>query len=527
MPTLRDHALTTPGKPAMVFSSGVTVTYAQLDARANRLLHLLHARGLQMGDHIAIYMENNPRFMDAVWAALRAGLYVTPINWHLPAEDSAYIANDCGAKAILSSYACGESAAKLPSLVPSCRIWLMADGIVEGWEPYETAADHFPAEPLPDERMGELMLYSSGTTGRPKGVVRPLSGLSTLDGFKQRLSLDPFRQTPDSVYLSPAPLYHAAPIGTVVNLQARGGTSVIMDKFDAEGALRLIERYRVTHSQWVPTMFVRLLRLPEEVRRRYDLSSQRVAVHAAAPCPVHIKRQMIDWWGPILFEYYGGSEGIGFTAITSEEWLVHPGSVGRPFKNKVHICDDDGESLPLGEVGLVYFEQERASFSYHGDDAKTREGRHPLHANWATFGDIGCLDADGYLYLTDRKAFMIISGGVNVYPQAIEDVLIQHPSVSDVAVFGVPDEEMGESVKAVVEPRAGVASGAELAEELTAFARARLAGYMVPRSIDFIDQMPRLPTGKLYKRVLRDKYWPKSAATSPADDGQAPSQVRI
>jgi fatty-acyl-CoA synthase len=311
----------------------------------------------------------------------------------------------------------------------------------------------------------------------------------------------------DTVYLSPAPLYHAAPLGYVTNVQGFGGTVVMMQHFDPEQALRFIEAYGVTHSQWVPTMFVRMLKLPAEARTVYDLSSHRCAIHAAAPCPVDVKRQMIEWWGPIIEEYYAGTEGTGATIISSADWMAHPGSVGRASLGILHICDEEGVELPVGESGLIYFEREQRTFAYHNDEAKTRAALHPAHDNWMSLGDVGYVDADGYLYLTDRKAFMIISGGVNIYPQAIEDALILHPKVGDVAVFGVPHEEMGEEVKAVVEPAPGVAPTPELAVELLAFARDHLAHYMAPRSVDFIEEMPRLPTGKLYKRLLKDSYW--------------------
>jgi fatty-acyl-CoA synthase len=310
----------------------------------------------------------------------------------------------------------------------------------------------------------------------------------------------------DMVYLSPAPLYHAAPLRFSMSVQRTGGTVIVMEHFDPAEFLRLVSTYKVTHTQVVPTMFVRMLKLPEEERSGYDVSSLRTVIHAAAPCPVEVKRQMIEWWGPIIFEYYAGTEGNGSTIITSEQWLAHPGSVGRSSVGVVHICDETGSELPTGETGAVYFEQARMPFEYHGDPDKTRNAQHPEHPNWSTLGDVGYLDDEGYLYLTDRKAFMIISGGVNIYPQEIEDALVLHPSVGDVAVFGVPDDDMGEAVLAVVEAAPGVDPSPALARELTEYLRDRIAHYKVPRAIDFIDEMPRLPTGKLYKRVLRDRY---------------------
>lgn len=515
---LPDHARASPNKLAMVTTEGRAVTYAELDARSNALAQLFHARGLHRGDHVAIFMENNIRFMDVIWATYRSGLYITPMNRHLNVEEAAYIAQDCGTKAIVSSFAHRDVAMELQKHLPNCEVRLMVDGVIDGWESYEAALAQYPAERLAGEWMGDAMLYSSGTTGRPKGILRPLINLSAAEGFAQRrLSnwfVNQFAISADTVYLSPAPLYHAAPLSAVLGVQSLGGTAVVMEKFDAEAALRLIDKHRVTHSQWVPTMFVRMLKLPVEVRTAFDLSSHRCAIHAAAPCPIDVKRQMIEWWGTILYEYYSGTEGAGLTAITSDEWLAHPGSVGRASLGIPHICDDEGRELPIGESGLVYFERDAPTFSYHNDEAKTQASRHPHHPNWAAVGDVGYLDAEGYLYLTDRKAFMIISGGVNVYPQAIEDALIMHPLVADVAVFGVPHEELGEAVKAVIEPRSGVEPSDKLAEELIAFARQRMARYMVPRSIDFIAEMPRLPTGKLYKRILRDRYWSASAGTS-------------
>jgi fatty-acyl-CoA synthase len=505
---LPDFAKLTPNKPAMIAAeSGQVVTYAELDARSNQLAQFLYSQGLRPGDHIAILMENHLRFMDTIWAAFRSGLYVTCINRYLPADEAAYIINDCSAKALITSFYKREVAHELVPLIPRCSIRLMLDGVVDGYAPLEATMAAQPTEPLAQESMGEMMLYSSGTTGQPKGILRPLLNVTPAQGFEVRQTMNFWRFSADTVYLSPAPLYHAAPATFVLNVQSFGGTVVMMERFDPELALASIEKHRVTHSQWVPTMFVRMLKLPEETRRKYDLSSHRLAVHAAAPCPVDVKQQMIEWWGKILFEYYAGTEASGSTFIDSETWLAHPGSVGRAIVGVLHICDEEGNELPVGEAGLVYFEREAVIFEYHNDPEKTRSGQHPKHPNWSALGDVGYLDAEGFLYLTDRKAFMIISGGVNIYPQAIENALVLHPKVGDVAVFGVPDPDLGEAVKAVIEPAPGVAPTPELAAELMAFARSKLAHYMAPKSIDFIVEMPRLPTGKLYKRVLRDQYW--------------------
>jgi fatty-acyl-CoA synthase len=505
---LPDYAAATPDKPAMISAdTGEILTFGQLNDASNRVAQLLYARGLRRTDHLAILMENNLHFMEPVWAGFRSGLYVTTVNRYLPPDEAAYIVGDCGAKAIVTSYEKRETAAALTDLIPNCPIRLMVGGTIPGWESYEAALAASSPEPLAEEWIGDSMLYSSGTTGRPKGILRPLPQVPAAQAFGMRQQGNLYGYSRETVYLSPAPLYHAAPLAFVLSVLSFGGTVVMMERFDAEQALKLIERYKVTHSQWVPTMFVRMLKLPEEVRKACDLSSLKVAVHAAAPCPVEVKRQMIEWWGPILYEYYAGTEGSGSTRIDSEEWLKHPGSVGKAGVGILHICDEDGNDLPPGEAGLIYFERETPTFEYHNDPAKTRAARHPRHENWNALGDVGYLDEEGYLYLTDRQAFMIISGGVNIYPQAIEDALITHPKVGDVAVFGVPDAEMGEAVKAVIEPAPGHQPTAELAAELLDYARSRLAHYMAPRSLDFIAEMPRLPTGKLYKRVLRDAYW--------------------
>jgi fatty-acyl-CoA synthase len=504
------HAQRTPDKPALVMArSGEVVTYRELDDRSNRLAQLLWAAGLRPGDHVAIFAENHPRYFDSFWAGMRSGLYVTTVNRYLQAEEAAYIVNDCGAKALLASHALAGVAAELAGQIPNCPVKLMWDGVVEGFQAYEDEVARFPAEPLADQPRGESMLYSSGTTGRPKGIKRPLSGedITQPSLLVSAVMVGLFGFNENTVYLSPAPLYHSAPLAATTSTQALGGTAIIMERFDPEEALALIEKHRVTASQWVPTMFSRMLKLPEEARTRYDLSSHTMAIHAAAPCPVEVKRQMIEWWGPVLYEYYAGTEFNGFTFITSEEWLKHPGSVGKPLIGTIHICDDEGNELPVGEAGVIYFERDEVPFHYHNDEDKTRSAQHPQHPTWTALGDVGYVDDEGYLYLTDRKAFMIISGGVNIYPQEIEDCLIMHPKVADVAVFGVPNEEMGEEVKAVVQPVAGVEASPDLARELLDYAREHIAHYKVPRSLDFEPELPRLPTGKLYKRLLRDRYW--------------------
>jgi len=496
-----------PDKPAYVMAgSGQVVTYRELDERSNRLAQLLFAAGLRPGDGIAVFLENHPRFFEVVWAAQRSGLYYTAISSRLTAPEVEYIVNDCGAKVFVTSHAKADVAAELAAKLPAVRRRLMLDDAIPGFEDYEAATAAHPATPIAEELEGSDLLYSSGTTGRPKGVKPPLSGkpagtAPALLAFVSAL----YGANRDTVYLSPAPLYHAAPLRFCMAVQRHGGTCIVMEHFDPLEALRLIEKHRVTFSQWVPTMFVRMLRLPESERARFDLSSHRAAVHAAAPCPVPVKEQMIAWWGPILHEYYGGTEGNGLTALDSTQWLAHRGSVGKAVLGEVKIVDEaTGEEQPARSPGVVYFAN-GPRFEYHNDPEKTASARNAK--GWSTLGDIGYLDEDGFLYLTDRKANMIITGGVNVYPQEAENVLITHPKVVDVAVFGVPNEEFGEEVKAVVQLADMGEAGPTLERELIEFCRSHLSAIKCPRSVDFEAELPRHPTGKLYKRLLKDRYW--------------------
>jgi acyl-CoA synthetase (AMP-forming)/AMP-acid ligase II len=504
------HAAERPDHLAYVMAgSGESVTYARLNDRSNRLAQLFSDAGLRFGDHIAVLMENRVEYFEPCWAAQRSGLYYTCINSHFNAEEVAYILDDCDARLLVVSDTLAPLAAELAGKMPRVEVRLMVgERAVDGYEPYEDALARYPAEPPAEELEGSRMLYSSGTTGRPKGVKYPLvrrlvgeqpaeMGMMTaVWGFDER-----------TVYLSPAPLYHSAPLFYCMSTMRLGGTCVVMEHFDPERALACIEQYRVTHSQWVPTMFVRMLKLPAEARERYDLSSMKVAIHAAAPCSVETKRKMIEWWGPIVDEYYSATEGMGATYINSADWLAHPGSVGRTMLGPIHILGEDGGECPPGEVGTVWFEPVagRTGFAYHKDDAKTRDSFND--SGWATVGDMGYLDADGYLYLTDRRTFMVVSGGVNIYPQEAENVLIEHPKVDDVAVFGIPDAEMGEKVHAVVQPVSWDDAGPALEAELLAHCRAHLAHYKCPKAVDFERELPREPTGKLYKRLLRDRYW--------------------
>jgi fatty-acyl-CoA synthase len=499
-----------PDKPAVVHAeSGEVLTYRELEENSVRLARHLYDAGLRKGEHVALLSGNDPKVYEVYWAALRTGLYITAVNRHLSPSEISYIVNDCGARALIVSAGLADAAEQIVAQTPSVEIRLAFGGPVQGYESYEDARAAASPEPLPDQPRGADMLYSSGTTGRPKGIKQPLPDRQVGDapGDTYTAIFGPlYGFDTETVYLSPAPLYHAAPLRFGGVVHALGGTLVIMEKFDAEQALAAIERYRVTHSQWVPTMFVRMLKLDEAVRARYDVSSLRVAVHAAAPCPVDVKRAMIDWWDPILHEYYASTEANGATFIDSEQWLRKPGSVGRAGLGTIRVCGDDGAELPTGEIGTVYFERDEIPFAYHNDPAKTAEAVHPEHPTWTTTGDIGYVDEEGYLFLTDRKAFMIISGGVNIYPQEVEDALALHPRVLDVAVIGVPDEEMGESVKAVVQPAAGVEPGPELAAQLRDYLRERIAHYKVPKSFDFADDLPRTPTGKLVKGKLRRRY---------------------
>ncbi|MQY23589.1 acyl-CoA synthetase [Nocardia macrotermitis] len=502
------HAAQFPDKPAVIVAGGTdVVTYRELEERSARLARYLHERGLRRGDHLALLTDNDPTTFEVYWAAMRSGLYFTAVNNHLSPAEIAYIVNDCGAKALVVSARLAESAAKIVADTPAVQIRLAYRGPVEGYDSYEDALAAASPEPLAEQPAGMDMLYSSGTTGRPKGIKPPLPdhGVDQPTTITQ-LFAPMYGFDSATVYLSPAPIYHAAPLRFCATIQALGGTVVIMEKFDAEQALAAIERHRVTHSQWVPTMFVRMLKLDDAIRSKYDVSSLQVAIHAAAPCPVEVKQAMIEWWGPVLYEYYAATESIGVTLIDSEQWLERPGSVGKSALGIVHICGEDGNDLATGEVGTIYFERDEMPFAYHNDPAKTTDATHPRHPAWSTTGDIGYLDDEGFLFLTDRKAFMIISGGVNIYPQEIEDALALHPKVFDSAVIGIPDAEMGESVRAVVQPAPGVTASPELAEELRGFLRERIAHYKVPRGVDFVDELPRTPTGKLVKRKLQDRY---------------------
>lgn len=504
------HAKTSRAdQPALIMAgSGEAVTYRELDMRSNCLAHLLRASGLKPGDHYAIFMENNVRYVECCAAGERSGLYYTCINSFLTAEETAYILSNSQSQILITSESRRAVAAAAVRECAGIKLCLVVDGAsgLDQVVNLDEAAADFPGVPIPDETLGGAMLYSSGTTGRPKGILRPLppqppAQLTPLMSFLSNL----WRYREGLVYLSPAPLYHAAPhVGVGLTIRS-GGTAIIMERFEEEQYLSAVETYRVSHSQLVPTMFWRMLKLPESSRRRYDLSSLEVAIHAAAPCPVPVKEQMIAWWGPIIHEYYGATEGLGFIACDSAEWLTHKGTVGKPVFGDLHVLDDEMRPVPIGRPGVLWFKT-ATPFEYFNDAEKTAQARSGDGA-MSTVGDIGYVDEDGYVFLTDRTAFMIISGGVNIYPQECENLLITHPKVADAAVFGAPNAELGEEVKAVVQLMPGVPAGPNIVDELLAFCSRSLSRQKCPRSIDFEVELPRSPTGKLYKRILRDRYW--------------------
>ncbi len=491
-----------PDKPAVIQGDEV-ISYAELDARSNQLAQLFQAWGLRVGDGIAVLIGNEPRFCEFYWAALRSGLYFTPINTHLAPSEMQYIADNCDAKVFVTSNALRDAAKQFAHQLPKATYRIITDGQLDGFMSYPHVASDMPTTPIADEREGQVMLYSSGTTGRPKGVRQALSGARAGEGmqmlafYAQLLGI-----LSDDRHLCVGPLYHIGPIAFSLLCHRLGTTVVLMPRFEAENTLQHIERYRITSSFMVPTHFVRLLQLPDDVRRRYDLSSLRVVIHAAAPCPLDVKRQMLEWWGNLI-ELYSGTEG-GTTMVRPDEWLKHPGTVGRHVAGgKIWILDEQGNEVPAGQTGLVYFEA-TTPFEYFKDEAKTAE---TYRGKLFTLGDIGYLDAEGYLYLTDRQSHTIISGGVNIYPAEVEGALITHPAIADVAVIGIPEADMGEQVKAIVQLRDGFTASDELRRDIIEFCRAHIAHFKCPRSVDFVAQLPRSPAGKLLKRELKARYW--------------------
>ena len=514
MPTSTDmypgtYATTKADEPCFIMATtGEVVTYGEYESRTNRLAHLLRDQGLARLDHYSIFMENNPRYLEMCGAGERSGLYYTAINSHLTAEELAYIVNNSESRVFITSREMLNVAREIVPMCPGVERWLVVDGPASDapFEDYLTAVPGYPDTPIADERQGAAMLYSSGTTGRPKGITRQLADVSPSEALAlMQFLITQWRYREGQIYLSPAPLYHSAPQGAVGLTIRSGGTAIIMERFDPEQYLQLVERYKVTHSQLVPTMFNRMLKLPEDVRSKYDLSSLETVVHAAAPCPIPVKEAMIEWWGPKIIEYYAATEGIGYTTCDSYEWLAHKGTVGQCKLGVLHILDEEYREVPNGTPGTIWFESP-AGLDYWKDPEKTKEATTP-DGTMHTTGDVGYVDDDGWLFLTDRKSFMIISGGVNIYPQETENLLVTHPKVADAAVFGVPHPDLGEEVKAVVQPMPDVAPGPALERELIAYCQEHLSKQKCPRSVDFEEQLPRLPTGKLYKKTLRDRYW--------------------
>jgi long-chain acyl-CoA synthetase len=513
---IRDWARQAPERPAIIMTgSGEVVTFADLEAASNRGAHLLRSLGLYRGDGFALWSTNNARFHEITWTMQRSGLYMTPIAAKLKAEEAAYIVNDSNSRVVIVDAGVKHAAdfvAQVKALCPGVEHVFALQGPLAGLERWEDATARMPTTEIADQSTGQPMVYSSGTTGKPKGVRKELPERPFDD------HTPPFYQALSPVdagtgYMTTAPMYHVGTLTMTLQEQQMGATIILMEKFDPEDLLKAVDKYKPRRSQFVPTMFIRLLKLPEDVRAKYDVSSLDLAIHSAAPCPVKVKLAMIEWFGPILFDIYGGTEGAGATVITSPEYLKKPGSVGRSVDGIIHICDDKGDELPVGETGTIYFETAN-DFSYFNDPEKTKDSRNPKHPGWRTYGDIGHVDEDGYLFLSDRRAFMIISGGVNIYPQEAENALILHPKVEDVAVFGVPDEDLGEVVKAVVQPRDWADATPELAAELIAYCKDQLSTLKCPRSIDFEQELPRDVTGKMMKRELRGRYWDAASQAS-------------
>jgi long-chain acyl-CoA synthetase len=498
---IADHAVRAAQSPALIVADGVTVSYGELYARSQRVAALLHAAGLRRGDAVALVLPNCPQFFEITWGCQLSGLYYSAVNTHFTADEVAYVVDDSEARAVFIDASMVDLAARLRD---TAEVRFSVGGSLRGWRSYGDGLSG--AGEAPQASDGSEMLYSSGTTGRPKAVRRPLptdGNGSWAQSVLEMALRHYYKMTETSVYLSPAPLYHAAGVNYTMAVHRVGAAAIIMAKFDAETVLRLIESHRVTHAQFVPTMFVRMLKLPRQVREKYDVSSLQYVIHAAAPCPVDVKHQMMDWFGPIIHEYYGGTEGFAGATIGPEEWLAHPGSVGKPLTT-VHVIGEDGAELAVGESGELFFEG-GPDFEYFKDPDKTASVAN--EHGWRSLGDMGFVDEDGYVYLTDRSTFMIVSGGVNIYPQEAENLLVMHPKLVDAAVFGVPNDEFGEEVKAVVQTVDGAAAGPALEAELIAYCRSHLAAYKCPRTVDFDPELPRDPNGKLYKRRIRERYW--------------------
>ena len=491
------HAVRGPDTPALITTTG-TITYGELNARANRLARALRRRGVRRGDSVALLCSNRAEFVEVLMATQRSGLRLTTVNWHLTAEEAGYIVDDCEARAFVAEARFDTVARGAASVAPRAQVHLAVGGSIGGFEDYDATVAAEPDDELDDPALGSQMLYTSGTTGRPKGVFRDEASLATAVTLARATYRD------GNVHLLTGPLYHAAPLLFSMNAPLIAGVPVVvMPAWDPEEALRLIERHRVTHTHMVPTMFHQLLALPDDVRARYDVSSLRNVLHGAAPCPVGVKQRLIEWLGPVVNEYYAATEGLG-TWVDARTWLQKPGTVGKPVpEDQVVVADEEANPLPPGEVGLVWFKASEIPFEYYKDRAKTQSSYRERHF---TLGDMGYVDDDGFLFLTDRSANLIISGGVNIYPAEVDAVLLDHPEVADAAVIGVPNPEWGEEVLAVVELRAGAEQSREVADELVDFCRDRLAHHKCPRRVEFVDQLPRQDNGKIYKRLLRDRY---------------------
>jgi long-chain acyl-CoA synthetase len=491
-----------PDAPASIGPWG-RQTFAELNARSNQLAHALSGLGIESGDSVALMCSNRSEFAEVFWAARRTGLRLTTINWHLTGDEAAYIVDDCDAKAFLVEQRFGDAARAVAARAGKLRLKLAIGGELPGHEDYEALLRGQSGRDVENPRLGTQMLYTSGTTGRPKGVFRP-PVVAPASAMTSAASYEAGR----SVHLLTGPLYHAAPLAfSLATPQAYGAAVVMMDGWNAEAALSLIEQHRVTHTHMVPTMFHRLLSLPEAVRKKAALHSLQFVLHGAAPCSVPLKQALLDWLGPIVHEYYAATEGTG-TYVDPHTWLAKPGTVGRPTpSDHVKIMDESGQWLPPNQTGLVYLKSPAgARFAYYKDHAKTKQA---YRDEYYTLGDLGYVDDDGYLFLTDRSANLIISGGVNVYPAEIESVLLTHPAIADVGVIGVPNAEWGEEVKAVATLRPGHAGSPQLSTELIEYCRARLAHFKCPRSVDFVDELPRYDNGKLYKHKLRESYRPQ------------------